>query len=789
MTGRDRASSGWLAFTGFAVAYAVLALAARGTVVDGGGPTSLVWPAAGVAALWLLAAHTTAGLVRGVLGIAAVQALVMLVTGATPSLSLVTVLACVTQAWLVVVLVRRYCPTLLGAGGGDSVHEPAILARGTICALVATLAGALIGGTGLAIETGAWEWTPFITWFGRTFAGLMVVGATGHLIWERIRSGRRFDLGTGRRGELALMLGLLVAVLAIGYEQELPLAFIVVALCVWTSLRFETVIGAAYTTLAAAGVARMAFRGHSLFEATVSPDGQALITQGFVLTVLFTSLIIGTIRDERASVIAQLEASELELTNRGLLLDSMTESMTEGIAVIDTSGRIVRVNAAARRLIGATESGEVSHAGAITLRRTDGTELPPEEHPSAVAMAENRVVVLDVVVPLADGSRRILAVTAAPISSPGGVPGVNAGVVSVYRDVTEERRHVELLDAMTETMSDGLIVVDADGRFIQRNSAAERLLAQTTTGLADNLNAYTFLRPDGTELSPDEHPSVRARAEHRPVTQDMVVKLSNGRMRTLSVTAAPLTGGVESFDDTVLKVYRDVTEERRHSRMLADFASTAAHDLRSPLTAVRGWLDLATAKLDKPDDAARALDRARSSVQRMQSLVTDLLQQALVEGGDLSLEPIVLGGESGLVTEVALDLAEDAEVVADDALPTVCADPDLVRQLFSNLLGNALKYVADDREPRVVVTGRVRGDRVVVDVTDNGIGIPAEARSLVFERFHRAHADDPRFTGTGLGLAICRTVVERHGGRIQALPAPDGPGTTFRFDLPVAAAL
>src|SRR5689334_173054 len=130
MRGREGASSAWLTFAGFALAYAALALLGRSTVVQANGPTSLVWPAAGVAALWLLAETTRLGTLRGVAGIGAVQALVMVGTGASLFFGLVTVVSCVLQAWLVVVLVRRFCPTLLGAGGGESVHEPRILAIG-----------------------------------------------------------------------------------------------------------------------------------------------------------------------------------------------------------------------------------------------------------------------------------------------------------------------------------------------------------------------------------------------------------------------------------------------------------------------------------------------------------------------------------------------------------------------------------------------------------------------------------------------------------------------------------
>jgi signal transduction histidine kinase len=108
----------------------------------------------------------------------------------------------------------------------------------------------------------------------------------------------------------------------------------------------------------------------------------------------------------------------------------------------------------------------------------------------------------------------------------------------------------------------------------------------------------------------------------------------------------------------------------------------------------------------------------------------------------------------------------------------------MVTQLLSNLLDNAAKYVPDGVSPRIVVSGHRRGTRMVVEVTDNGIGVPEEDRVLVFERFHRTEAARAGFDGTGMGLSICRTVVERHGGRIECVPAPSGQGSTFRFDLP-----
>jgi signal transduction histidine kinase len=274
------------------------------------------------------------------------------------------------------------------------------------------------------------------------------------------------------------------------------------------------------------------------------------------------------------------------------------------------------------------------------------------------------------------------------------------------------------------------------------------------------------------------------------VTQDVVLPLANGQQRILSITAAPLTGGFAfDVDPGVLKVYRDVTDERRESRQLAEFAATVAHDLRSPLAATLGWLDLAEELKDEHDALVNAVGRARGGVDRMAVLIEELLNQATADGGELQPEPVDLGGSDGLVAEVAdlVDPNEEADITADE-VPGVLADPEMLTQLIANLLGNSIKYVEPGTTPRICLTGVARGSRVQLDLTDNGIGIPEDHRDLVFERFHRAHPHDDRYTGTGLGLAICRTIVERHGGRIAALPGPGGVGTTFRFDLPAAQA-
>ena len=466
------------------------------------------------------------------------------------------------------------------------------------------------------------------------------------------------------------------------------------------------------------------------------------------------------------------------------MFEALAAAMTEGIVIVARDGRVLFLNEPARQLVGTLDADDTPDS--LSVRSVTGEALSVEEHPSRRAMATGEMVRQEVILTLRDGRERLVVVTATPLSL--GPNGPDApGAVVVYRDVTDERRRAEVLSAMYDAMTEGLIVVDEEGLVIEQNGSARRLLALTAEAGSDNIYDYPLCRVDGALLSREEHVCVRARAERRSITQDVVLPLADGQERTLAVTAAPLTGGF-AFDAQphVLAVFRDVTDERRRAGQLADFAAVVAHDLRSPLAATVGWLDMADEVSDDHLQMVNALGRARGGVDRMTVLIGDLLNQALADGGELTPDVVDLGGPDGLVAEVAtiVDPDEAADIDADDDLPPVVGDPDMLTQLFSNLIGNSLKYVAPGTVPRVRLTGRVEGRRVHLELHDNGIGIPEGQRDLVFERFHRAHADDGRFSGTGLGLSICRTIVERHGGRIVAVSGPGGVGTTFRFDLP-----
>jgi signal transduction histidine kinase len=326
----------------------------------------------------------------------------------------------------------------------------------------------------------------------------------------------------------------------------------------------------------------------------------------------------------------------------------------------------------------------------------------------------------------------------------------------------------QLAEHVLDATSDGIAVRDQAGRLVGWNPAAVAL-----TGWS------------------------RDQAEHRfnPEQQGL---LDLGAGRWVDVRREEIRRYGADYTVTVFSDARAEMELHARQAELAAFAGVVAHDLKSPLNAVGGFLDLLddtlTAHLTGPagEDARHCLDNAHAGVQRMQRLINDLLAYTAARDGALQHTDVDL---RTLVDEVVATRAADPAHRAHGdrrrpdiyvgPLPTVQGDPVLLRQVIDNLLGNALKYTPPGQPPRVTVTAQPDRDGwTAVEVADRGIGIPESQHAAIFERFHRAHPGT-NYPGTGLGLAICQRIIERHGGVITATDNPGG-GAIFRFTLPLA---
>lgn len=222
---------------------------------------------------------------------------------------------------------------------------------------------------------------------------------------------------------------------------------------------------------------------------------------------------------------------------------------------------------------------------------------------------------------------------------------------------------------------------------------------------------------------------------------------------------------------------------------LETFSHAVAHELRAPLRAIDGFAD---ALLDDhaaalPSEARRYAEVIRANARQMATLVDDLLRLARLDHRPTETRPVDAAAVAQrALIDVAPEYPTTTAVVDIAPLPPCVADPGLLRLLFANLLGNALKFSRDRAEPRIVVGARPAGGEVVYFVRDNGVGFDPRHADRLFDPFEQLHPH-AAYEGTGLGLAIARRIVERHGGRIWAEGAV-GRGATISFTLGRGAA-
>lgn len=241
-----------------------------------------------------------------------------------------------------------------------------------------------------------------------------------------------------------------------------------------------------------------------------------------------------------------------------------------------------------------------------------------------------------------------------------------------------------------------------------------------------------------------------------------------------------------------LSITMDVTASMLHQRQieeknreLKDFTYMVSHDLKAPIFTIRGMLSVV--QEDFQGELSPGLDEILMHISnasiRLEKLVASVLEYSKIGSQELMLEPVAL---DEVFTEVLQDHqhlmeAKNAEILRGD-LPTVIGDKLCLSQVFSNLIGNALKYCHPDRPPRITVEGSKRGIPHIVDisVTDNGLGIPSDRLDGIFRPFTRLHGEE--IEGTGIGLASVRKLVDKQGGQV-AVTSTIGEGSTFVVSL------
>lgn len=344
-----------------------------------------------------------------------------------------------------------------------------------------------------------------------------------------------------------------------------------------------------------------------------------------------------------------------------------------------------------------------------------------------------------------------------------------------------------LFAAALEHLSEGVSVITEDHRYSVRNPAALELTGRNgflNGGDSTDPDQPVMVGDDGHALTVAEMPHARALASGAPIVRELVrVRTGRGEGRLLEISSTPVDDAGSGY--LVVNTIRDVTREHEERDQLVSFAGVVAHDLKIPLTVIRGWSESLQEELaaDGPPDVRTLrsmVERVQTASAQMTSFIDDLLGITVARDRPLDLEPLDLSALAGEVADLHRGGDTQARIAVQPGM-TVTGDRFMVRQLLDNLIGNAVKYVGSGVRPTVTVAATQTKEALEVSITDNGVGIPVELRQRVFDSFVRAHGT--AYSGTGLGLAICARVVARHGGRIW-VAEHTGPGTRVCFTLP-----
>ncbi len=395
---------------------------------------------------------------------------------------------------------------------------------------------------------------------------------------------------------------------------------------------------------------------------------------------------------------------------------------------------------------------------------------------------------------------------------------LGTAVVFILRDIAARRRAEEalaeehnLLRSVIDAMPEHVFVKDVQGRYVLDNVAHRQFIGANRLREIEGKKSDDFLPLDlAQQFMTDDEKVLRNGT--RVLNREEQIIDRHGNICWLSTTKVPLRDvdgnciglvGVSS-DISIRKRAEErlrLTAEqlRRSNYELEQFASVASHDLQEPLRKIQAFGDRLQRKCGEAvgEEGRDYLGRMQDAARRMQTLLHDLLTLSRVTSQARPFEQVNLGG---IVHEVVGDLEvrieQSSAKIEVGNLPTIDADPAQMRQLFQNLISNAMKFQRHGSAPEVFISAKIRemteeqlpgasaGDEICqIMVQDNGIGFDEKYLDRIFTVFQRLHSRS-EYEGTGIGLAVCRKILDRHGGIISAKSA-EGQGATFIVTLPV----
>lgn len=358
-----------------------------------------------------------------------------------------------------------------------------------------------------------------------------------------------------------------------------------------------------------------------------------------------------------------------------------------------------------------------------------------------------------------------------------------------------------LAEMALNTIQDGVIITDRNGLVKFINPSA---VAMTDCGSAENALRLTYEvlmkmeSKEGRELSEAENPLIQSMKTGQPLEKfaGCLISGASGKKIPIAVSVA-----IDNASGNRIITFRNITKELAEEGEQSEFISTASHEMRTPVASIEGYLSLAlnpqTATID--GRAKGYLDAAHQASKHLGKLFQDLLDATKLDDGHIRphFEPVEMVGAIKQISDVYMVQAKNAKLTYQfgakkegssmgsrriNQVVYGYVDLDFMREIMGNLIDNAIKYTPAGGSIYVNVLGD--GDRVLINVTDTGIGISADDLQHIFQKFYRADNSDTRtIGGTGLGLYLVKQRVEAMGGRVWAESA-FGEGSTFYVSLP-----
>ncbi|HEU0027926.1 MAG TPA: PAS domain S-box protein [Ktedonobacterales bacterium] len=513
---------------------------------------------------------------------------------------------------------------------------------------------------------------------------------------------------------------------------------------------------------------------------------------------------------------------ERALAERAGELDATIEAIADGVLLYDAQGGLTRLNHAACAILGVASVEDYKclplseRVHLFNIRRMDGQPIPPDDtliQQGLQHFMQGSEAPLDLSLRTLDGRDIALSVIAAPVYS---ASGARVGSVVIGRDTTarvrlerslmeannrlvevsnEAERRAQQWLTVIDTIADGVVILDREGRITQVNQTMRAMLgishqpveAFAARPFEEWRERYDMRDSAGEPFASEAWPIARVLAGERLVAGaaiDMLVRAPDGTDVTISVSGAPIRDERGEISSAVF-VIRDITERTAHEREQAETLDNVAHELNSPLTTLSLLVRIFTREARLPSSQLKGLI---GSINRLTRLSEELrAARGLAGNGVFPLDrerTDLCALCASAAAEQMAQVEHEVIVLLPDHPVYANVDPVRVGQALTNLISNAVKYGPADQP---VTVRLLEGDGFArIETHDEGPGIPPDVQRRLFERFYRAPSVKRHYSGIGLGLYISQRLIELHGGRMGVVSEP-GQGTTFWLTVPLEA--